>query len=25
VLEMAEIPPELRWGMTAFIDIHLKR
>jgi hypothetical protein len=21
ILELSEIPPELRWGMTAFVDI----
>ena len=23
-LELDEIPPELRWGMTAFVDIELE-
>lgn len=23
ILEMSEVPPELRWGMTAFVDIEL--
>jgi multidrug resistance efflux pump len=24
ILELSEIPPELRWGMTAFVDIELE-
>jgi hypothetical protein len=24
ILELNEIPPELRWGMTAFVDIEVE-
>lgn len=25
VIELAEVPPRLRWGMTAFVDIEIKK